>query len=452
MISSQEVVKNIGGELYGESFQIDSVSTDSRAINAGDVFVALKGENFNGEDFVFQAQELGARAVILTRFAEGLKIPQLVCDDALEALTEVAKQKRKQLTGKVVSITGSCGKTTVKGMLRSICEKSGTVTATKGNFNNFIGVPLSILGANLDDNYVVLEAGTNTPGEIAHLSNLIDADVSLVNNVQGVHLEGFGSVDAIADEKFSIHNNGESIAVVNLDDNYAQEYLKRLETRSVVCFSISRSQDAHVFASDIRQDNLGRGRFVLHIKDRAEEVQLNVLGKHNIQNALSASACAYALNISPEYIVSGLSSFDGDKGRMQIKRGVNESIVIDDSYNANPAAFKSIVDFLSEFEDSILVCGDMGELGREAKRLHKEVGSYAKARNISGLYAVGDYSSDYTAGFGSEKNNFSSKSELVEKLKERIVAETIVVVKGSRSAKMEDVVQMLLADEVKAAC
>jgi len=440
------------GVLVGDDCNFSRISIDSRTIEAGDVFLALKGENFDGHNYLEQAKDKGAIAYIVEHTID-TTLPFLVVDDTTKALGDIAAEHRRGFSGKVVAITGSSGKTTVKGMLRAICEASGTCLSTQGNFNNHIGVPLTLLRLNNNYQYAVVEAGTSGEGEIHYLTEIIDPDIALVVNVMPAHLEGFGSVEAIAREKASIYGgaSGRSEVVVNLDDANRGILMEQLGAREITGFSISADSrfpvKELVKASDLRLDALQRASFSVTVGAERLDIRLAVFGEHNVQNALAAIACAVRLGVDSAHIKSGLEAYSGDTGRMQTVKGINGATVIDDSYNANPGSMKAAIDYLAGFDCSVLVCGEMGELGSASSSLHREIGEYAKDKGIAQLFCVGSKTKDVAEAFGCQAHVFDNKALLVDALKPQLAPNMVVMVKGSRSSKMETIVEAVTQTE-----
>lgn len=462
MLSLAALVEKNIGELRGNDQTFSGISTDTRTITRGQLFVALKGERFDGHDSVEQAVSSGACAVVVERWVDA-DIPQLKVENTLLALGKIANLIRQSFSGKVVEVTGSTGKTSVKGFLREICSAAGTCIATQGNLNNFIGVPLTMFRMHEQADFAVIEAGTNKKGEIGYLTSIIDPDVVLVNNVMAAHVEGFGDVDAIAEEKSAIYDSGarESICVVNVDDDYLPVFLEHIGHQKVVAYGkqqkfLSLLPDsqiiAYVSADNEVADHAGYFSFELAIANNKLKVQLKVMGKHNVANALAASACALAMGIEASFIVEGLHSYCGDKGRMQAMEGIAGAALIDDSYNANPGSFKSAIEYLAQYNDSILVCGDMGELGADAIQMHEDVGRYAKNCGVTQLYATGSLAAHMADGFGPSAQFFTEKQDLIDALRNQVTQESVVLVKGSRSAKMEVVVEALRNKEEVQPC
>ena len=423
---------------------IDGVSTDSRNIQAGDLFVALKGENFNGHDYLQAAVDKGAVAAIVDHDVE-LPIPTIKVNDTLIALGDLAAWWRKQLKLKVVGLTGSNGKTTVKDMLTCILSEVGMTTSTRGNFNNDIGLPLTLLQIRPEHEFAVIEMGANHAGEIAYLTKITRPDVAILNNAGAAHLEGFGSLQGVAEAKGEIFSGlkKKGIAIVNIDDLYADYWMSLCDDHKKIFFGFDEAANVTT-STPVENYN---GCFMLQLEKNETEVCLKVLGVHNLKNALAASAAAVALGIDISMIKKGLEKFSGVKGRLQLFKAQNDSIVIDDSYNANPASMKAAIDVLSQqVKPSLLVMGDMGELGENAVELHADIGDYAKEKNINTLMTFGALSKNAADRFGENGFAYDEKQQLIMAASEKIKQGVAVLVKGSRSMRMEDVVAALVDD------
>ncbi len=451
-LSLLEMQKNFKGDVINGDANFYSVSTDTRAINSGDLFVALQGDNYDAHNFLATADDAGACALVVSQKDNEINLPQWLVSDTTVALGDIAKQQRQHFSGKLVAITGSGGKTTVKEMLASILQDAApdSVFATKGNLNNHIGVPLSLLSLTQQHRYAVIEMGASALGEIDYLTHIASPHVALVNNVMPAHVEGFGSVDNIANAKGEIYDGlvDGGVAVINIDDKYAGQWLQKNNHRNMIAFSCNAAnnqhQSAHVRASAVACDHVGCPVFQLHINDELHEIQLRVLGEHNVANALAAASCAYALGVRAGNIVSGLQRFHGVTGRLQRLEGVANAIIIDDSYNANPGSMHAAIDVLSAMQaKKILVLGDMGELGDLASRAHQQVGEYAKHKHIDGLMAVGELSHLAVSTFGDGAAHFATQEELIAAIKGVADSSTVLLIKGSRSSHMDRVVSAL---------
>ena len=445
-----------GGTLLFPDCQFSSVSTDSRTLSAGDLFVALRGESFDAHLFLKQAA-IKAIGLVVQYPDKQIDIPQWVVPDTILALGQLAAMARQQFDGPLVALTGSSGKTTVKEMLASIFGCVAPVLATKGNLNNHIGVPQTLLALEAEHRFAVLELGASAPGEIAYLASLAKPTIAVVINVLPAHVEGFGSLAGVAAAKGEIYRSldASGTAVLNLDEPWSAQWQKTLPCLKTVTFSIDQSE-ADVYASDIRLDVDGCAAFNLHIdgdKSLAQipselPVQLHIPGRHNVSNALAAAACAMAAGIEITTITAGLESVSAVAGRMEYKPGIKQSRVIDDSYNANPGSVKAAIDVLAGLQGRrILVLGDMAELGAEADKLHRDVGKYACQKGVDVLMACGELCAYAVQGFGADGQHFDDKAALIESLIAELSIGVTVLIKGSRSAAMEEVVDQIVTVE-----
>lgn len=423
--------------------EIKGVCIDSRLLQPGELFIAIQGEQFDGHDFVQAAEEKGAVAVVVHRAVAGISIPQFVVPKTLEALALIAKTHRQTITCPVIALTGSNGKTTVKEMIASILPQPSH--ATKGNFNNHIGAPLSVLQLNKQHRYAVFELGANHPGEIAYTVDIVRPDVTLINNIAPAHIEGFGSIEGVARTKGEIHQGLSTlgVAVINEDDAYAHFWDDILINRKVLRFSVSKAAD--ISLQDLHFDAQGCGHFSLILPHDTIEIKLLVPGAHQVSNALAAASCAYAAGVETNAIAAGLNQFRGVKGRMTYLAGKNGSLVIDDTYNANLRSVLTALEVLAKRPGKkIVVFGDMGELGVWAEPHHREVGVTARQLGIDALMSCGAYSHLATQEFGQGGKHFPSQNELAQHLIKELMPDTTVLVKGSRSSAMEKIVHQLL--------
>lgn len=438
-----------GGTLLYPDCSFSRVSTDTRTLADGELFVALRGESFDAHLFLKQAADKACGFVVQYPDKQ-LAIPQWVVPDTVLALGQLATMAREQFSGPLVALTGSSGKTTVKEMLASIFACVAPVLATQGNLNNHIGVPKTLLKLAPEHRFAVLELGASAPGEIAYLASLAKPTIAVVINVLPAHVEGFGSLAGVAAAKGEIYRSldGSGVAVLNLDEPWLAQWQKTLPCLETVTFSLDKSE-ANVYASDIRLDIEGSVAFVLNIcrKQTTDHlpVQLRVPGRHNVNNALAAAACAVAAGLEITTIAAGLESVSAVAGRMEYKTGVKSCRVIDDSYNANPGSVKAAIDVLAGLEGRrILVLGDMAELGADADKLHHEVGEYAKARGLDLVLATGALCAHAIGGFGDGGRLCADKKALVETLLPELAADVTVLVKGSRSAGMDELVEQII--------
>ena len=426
---------------------ITNVSIDTREIKAGGLFVALSGTRVDGYDFIPDAVANGAEAILCTRSYPNITVPQLIYPDLEKALGLIATAYREKLACRVVAITGSNGKTTVKEMLASILSEVAPTFATPGNKNNHLGVPLSVLQVKDTHQYAVFELGANHAGEILHTVRMVKPHVALINNIGTAHIEGFGSMDGIARAKGEIYEGllPEGTAIINADDAYAAFWDDLLQNKKVLRFS-SADKKADVLASKIHPNQFGAMSFNLKTPNSSCTVQLVVQGKHHVQNALAAATCACALGVSLDKIATGLSKFEGVSGRLMPKVSVEGAVILDDTYNANLNSVLAGIDVLAAHAGKrILVLGDMGELGEHMNAHHAAVGDAAKNAGIEGLLTCGTASLAATHAFGKAGRHFDTQAALLQALKPALDAETTVLVKGSRRSAMEKVVQHLLA-------
>ncbi|MDO9623307.1 MAG: UDP-N-acetylmuramoyl-tripeptide--D-alanyl-D-alanine ligase [Pseudomonas sp.] len=440
-----EISVPLGARLIGEDCAFEAVSTDSRAIQPGELFIALSGPNFDGHAYLADVAAKGAVAALVEREVTGVALPQLLVEDTRLALGRLSALNRQAYGAPLVAITGSSGKTTVKEMLASILRAGlrGLVLATRGNLNNELGVPLTLLELAPEHVAAVVELGANHVGEIAYTVGLARPHVAIITNAGSAHVGEFGGPEKIVLAKGEILEglSDSGVAVLNLDDKAFATWRQRAKGRAVTSFSLSNAA-ADFYASDLQRDARGCSAFTLHCGQGQAVVQLNLLGEHNVANALAAAAAAAALSVPLVDIKAGLESLQPVKGRAVAQLAPNGMRVIDDSYNANPAAMCAAVDILAGFAGrTVLVLGDMGELGEWAEQGHREVGSYA-AGKVAALYAVGPLMAHAVDAFGATAQHFADQTSLIEALR-REQGDTTILIKGSRSAAMENVVAAL---------
>lgn len=443
MMTTREAAAAAAGTARGAVAGFSSVSTDSRSVSGGDLFVALQGERFDGHAYVREAHGRGAVAAMVSRPVEGCDdVPQIVVDDTRAGLGRLAAAWRSRFRLPVAAITGSNGKTTVKEMTAAILatHAGGTeaVLATEGNLNNDIGVPVMLLRLRDQHRYAVLEMGMNHEGEIAYLTRLASPGAALVNNAQRAHIGMLGGIEAIARAKGEIYGGlgAEGVALVNADDAFAPYWRGLATGRRVVTFGLSS-------AADVRGERVANELRVVTPAD-AFAVRLRVPGEHNARNAVAACAVAFALGVPWQAMQSGLAAFAGAKGRLERKRGPNGSVVIDDTYNANPDSARAAISVLAAMPGRrVLVLGDMGELGEAAAALHAEVGAAAKAAGIEQFVALGEMSAHAAAAFGEGASRADSPEAAAQAARLGAQGDTVILVKGSRFMRMERVVTML---------
>jgi UDP-N-acetylmuramoyl-tripeptide--D-alanyl-D-alanine ligase len=453
-----EAARAIPAELMGEDRAFDAVGTDTRSLPPRALFVALKGDRFDGHDFLALAAKKGAAGALVQESGIGNResgMPLLVANDTRIALGSLAAYWRSKFSMPLVALTGSNGKTTVKEMLASILREAvsdsrfpipdSPVLATRGNLNNDIGVPLMLLELRSGHRYAVIEMGMNHAGEIRYLARLAAPDVALVNNAAPAHIEFFPSVDAIARAKGEIFEGlkPDGTAVINADDSHAAIWRGLAAGRRVVDFGIERQ--AAVTAT--YRLNWLESEIVVKLPQGEARAVLKAPGVHNVRNALAASAAAVALQVPAPAIERGLSGFAGIKGRLQKKAARGGATVIDDTYNANPESMRAAIDVLAACPaPTILVVGDMGELGSRSAEFHRDIGAYARSRNISSLFALGDATRETVTAFGPAGAHASSLDDLLHMLRASATRQATLLVKGSRFMQMERVVADLTGE------
>ena len=433
----------LGAKMLGQDVTFTGVSSDSRTIEQGTLFIALRGPNHDGHQHVAAAAEAGAVAALVEHSVDCV-IPQIIVGDTRLALGRLATAWRQELATPLLAVTGSNGKTTVKEMCAAILGQVGNTLATRGNLNNDIGVPLTLLRLQKEHQFGVIEMGANHPEEIRYLTNLTRPQVAILNNAGAAHLEGFGSLEGVARAKAEIFEglDENGVAILNADDNFAPLWRDLTKDRQVISFGLEQTADVTArWQGDVYGSRL-------EVTTPVAEFQVDIAlpGRHNVMNALAAIAAATALNIDSHQIVEGLESMQAVGGRLQAQKGVNGATVIDDSYNANPDSMGAGIRVLAECSgERYLALGDMGELGDESAELHRSVGSEARAAGIDRLYATGQLSRGAVEAFGENGHYFEQQQQLIEALLPAMKDDVTVLVKGSRSSRMERVVEALCA-------
>ena len=455
MMRVAEAAFALGVEHRGGNPLFTAVGSDSRNVKPGELFIALRGAHFDAHQYIAAAQAAGAVAVmadVAGAVHAPPSLPLITVNDTHKGLTQLAYAWRSRFSGPLLALTGSSGKTTVKEMLAAILraaanDKDDAVLATRGNLNNEIGVPLTLLELRTAHRCAVLELGMNHAGEISRLTQLARPDVALINNAGRAHIEYLGSEEAIARAKGEIFEglSAQGIAVLNADDAYAPLWRELCSKNKCLQFGLEQHADVsaryelRALASDIH----------LSTPAGALSVTLNAPGLHNVRNALAAVTAALALAAPLAAIAAGLARYRGVKGRLQRKAARGGATLIDDTYNANPESMRAAIDVLAHAPGRrVLVLGDMGELGERAAACHAEVGAYARhaaPAGIERLYALGDMSAHAVAAFGAGARHFATIEELLAELQSTLACEVTVLVKGSRFMKMERVVEALAA-------
>lgn len=444
------VARQINGRLQGEDAEFSRVSTDTRTLQPGDLFVALQGDRFDGHQYVQQAFAKGAVAAMVSSPVEpGQSL--LVVKDTLHGLGRVAALWAAQFSPRKIAITGSCGKTTLKEMVAAILEKTGATLFTQGNLNNEIGVPLTLMRLQAHHRFAVVECGANHLGEIAYTAGLVQPDVAIVNIVAPAHLEGFGSIDNVARAKGEIYDAlpTDGVAVINLDDAYASQYLQQTANKRQLTFSLDKAS-ADVFAKSIQPRAGGLHRICIqvkgiHMKGESLDVELPLPGLHNVRNALAAVAVALALDIGLQQVREGLQAVRPTKGRLFPVQDVPGFNLIDDTYNANPASIEAAIDVLAEAgAGTCLVLGGMGELGERSDELHERVGEYAGRKSVASVYGLGAAGELYRRGYvrAGQPGRFTvcADHEAIARALAEHEKDKLILIKGSRSAAMENVI------------
>jgi UDP-N-acetylmuramoyl-tripeptide--D-alanyl-D-alanine ligase len=454
MFRLDEAAVALGWHRSGPDVVVRGVTTDSRSIEPGDLFVALAGERFDGHDFVDRALAAGAAAALVsaTVRVKTAGAALLLTGDTRVALGALASWWRARFDLPLVGITGSNGKTTVKDMLAGILRAEAgaeAVLATAGNLNNDIGLPLMLLRLRARHRFAVIEMGMNHLGEIAYLARLARPAVAAINNAGTAHVGELGSRDNIARAKGEIFEGlrVEGVKVINADDRYGALWRSLAPGHRIVDFAL----DAPAAVTGTFELTDGGSLVTIATPDGAAVARLRVPGIHNVRNALCAAAAAHALGIAPVTIAAGLSAFEGTKGRLQRKAGPGGSVIIDDTYNANPDSMQAAITWLAGLPGKrIFVMGDMGELGAESDVRHVEIGEFARDHGLDALFALGEASAGAARAFGEGARHFEDPDALVAAIEPECDAATKVLVKGSRFMRMERIVARLAPDAATA--
>jgi len=435
----------VDGRLLGADVAFTSVSTDSRTIAKDALFVALQGPNFDGHEYLQAAKDRGAVAALVSREVN-VSIPQVLVTDVLAALSEYARVWRSQFGFPVIGVTGSNGKTTVKEMIGSIMKQLGSVLVTRGNLNNHIGVPLTLLELNTSHQSAVIEMGANHKGEIAALSRLSAPNIGIVTNAGAAHLEGFGGMEGVAIGKGELYlalpEHG--VAVINADDHYADYWRTHCKAGNILTFGMNSAADFNAENIAVHSDH---SQFELHSPHGSIAISLHLAGEHNVRNAVGAAAAAYAAGATLEQIQEGLNVMRPVDGRLQIRQAINGAALIDDSYNANPSSMRAGIDALRSLPGRHwLVMGEMMELGADTQRLHAEIGTHARNAGVEKLFAVGALTQHAINTFGNGAQWFASVDALINAVQSELSTDITVLIKGSRSNRLERVAAALIAN------
>lgn len=487
-LSLSQIAAVLGVDLIGEDRMFSQVSINTRTMADGDLFVALKGDNFDAHDYVQEAEQKGACGLVVERSCDSL-LPQILVSDTRVALGDIAALWSSAFTLPIVAVTGSCGKTTVKEMTAAILghgfkrkddEGYEHILATRGNLNNDIGVPLTLLRLKKTHEAAVIELGANHIGEIRQLVTMVQPNVAIITNVGHAHIEGFGSIEGVAEAKSEIYTGLQcgGTAVINADDAFADYWRAQCHELNKNCSSednetIERRKNINQLTfgldhpADISADyvQVSDGiEMTLSTPIGKEFVKLRQFGRHNVYNALAATAAAISSGCSLDDVKKGLESFSNVAGRLEQKQGLQGAVIFDDTYNANPGSVRAGIDAIQQISgEKILILGDMGELGSESEQLHYQLGVDAANMGIKKLFTVGELSEQTHNGFQAQVNalaqehaeaegqinnamHFGDKELLIESVKKHLHNNSVVLIKGSRSMKMESVVSALLED------
>jgi len=442
MMSLSELARTVDGQLVGADARFTGVSSDTRTLARGDLFVALEGPHFDGHAFVAEAAARGAAGALVSRRPDGA-LPVVRVTDPRRSLGQLAARWRARFDIPVVAVTGSNGKTTVKNMVAAILARRGRGIATTGNLNNDIGVPLTLLRLREGDRHAVIEMGMNHPGEIAYLTRLARPTVAVVTNAGEAHLAGLGSVANVARAKGEIFDGlaANGVAVINADDPHAGLWRELARDRRIHSFGLDQPADVRAeYSLDPEGSNLK-----LKTSEGDIAMRIPLLGRHNIMNALAAATAARAAGAGLEDIKAGLEKLERIAGRLEVKRGANGARVLDDTYNANPGSLAAGLEVLKSAQgERVLVLGDMGELGAAGPEIHRRAGELARRLGIERLYGLGELSQLAVESFGAGGRHFNAQGELAETLRAAMHAGMTVLVKGSRAMHMEKVVERIV--------
>lgn len=440
-----ELATLLGGNAPARDCEISGTAIDSRKVEQNTLFVALKGEQVDGHDYLAAARQAGACAALVQQQQDDA-LPQLVVADVVKAFGQIATYWREQSDAKIIAITGSNGKTTVKEMVAAITAQCGSVTATQGNLNNELGVPLTLTQLNDSTDYAVIEMGANHAGEIASLVAMAKPDVALINNVAAAHLEGFGDINGVAAAKAEIYAGlaENTFAVVNNDMPFVATWQIELKGKQLITFALEN--EAEITAQNLQIDP-DASHFMVKLDDEFHHINLPLPGRHNVANALAAISVTKALNIPAQAMVKGLSSMTSVPHRLQLRTGVNASHLLDDSYNANPGSYQKALQALTAFHSQHwLVLGDFAELGSESEAIHYQMGTDAKKAGVSRLWTVGVQSQKASNAYGIGAQHFESVSALENELKSALTNDVTCLIKGSRFMQLDKLADALAAE------
>ncbi len=445
-MSLSELAQAVNGSQSGNDVLFSGVCIDGRSIKPGDLYVAIKGERFDGHDFIQQASQAGAVASLVEQ-TEIADSPSVCVDQTRLALGMLGKYWRQRFDFPVIAITGSNGKTTVKELTTAVLARRFNTLATVGNLNNELGVPLTLLKLRTEHQAAVIEMGANHPGEIAYLANMTLPTIGVVTNAGAAHLEGFGDLQGVAKAKgelFAALPNT-ATAILNYDDEFYATWKSLAGNRQTLSFGLSAQAD--VCADNINITHTTQGicsQFNLEYQGQSQRVDLPLTGLHNVVNGLAAASVGIAAGLSLAEIADGLASVKPVSGRLQTLRGIHGSILVNDSYNANPSSFEAALQAIQDIgTERWCVLGDFGELGDHDEFLHQQLAQQAKQYGIKRIYATGNLTRLTVAEFGDGATFYDSQEALIFALKEQLNAGIVLLVKGSRAQKLETIVEAI---------
>ncbi|NQY51208.1 MAG: UDP-N-acetylmuramoyl-tripeptide--D-alanyl-D-alanine ligase [Piscirickettsiaceae bacterium] len=422
---------------------INGVVIDSRRVKVGNLFVALEGKYVNGHNYLAQARISGASAALVSELQDD-DLLQILVDDVVTAFGLIAAYWRQQCDAKVIGITGSNGKTTVKDMVSSVLGRCGSVLSTHGNLNNEIGVPLTLSRLDKSDDFAIIEMGANHYGEIANLVEMVKPDIAIINNVSPAHLEGFGSIEGVAEAKSEIFSclTKDGIGIININLPFMSMWKQLLDDKQSLLFGLD-------YAADITAQNIQlyatSSNFIVSLYGECYHINLHLSGIHNVANALAATAICYVLQIKPVSIITGLAAIKCVPHRFQIRAGPNRSQIVDDTYNADLESYKQALSVLKFFPGNHwLVLGDFSESGNGSRLLHQKIGIDAKYSGIEKLFVIGTNSRFAVDTFGEGATHYEDMNLLYHHLHQELTYEITCLIKGSRSMKLDKLVDMLV--------
>lgn len=448
MFKLTEIAEWLAVDLNGEDCEINSIVTNSEEVTKGALFVALVGPKHDGHDYVNRAIEKGAVAVMVSRPITQT-VSHLLVQDTLLGFAELGRFYRSRVSCPVIGLTGTCGKTTVKAMLAHVLAQQGTTLATQANHNNRVGVPQTLVKLRPEHQYAVVECGINEPGEMACLAKMVEPSIAIITNIGPGHLEGLGDETQVAHEKSQLldHLRPDGVAILNADQPFLDEMKTKLTGKQkLITFGLS--EQAEVRAKEIELDGQGYPRFQLEVNGVDYGVfHLPLLGQYQVLNALVVIAACLELAVPIDAIRSALQTVVGVKGRMHTREGINGAVILDDAYNANPTSFEAALQVLAAHQKKhkVVVMGDMKELGERAEQYHQEIGKQAANLGVDYLLVCGDLSQHAVACFSGNAKTFFDRKELVATLRQLLHNDMVVLVKGSHSSKMDEVVEAVLA-------